>query len=84
MDNSKLVNNLYYLLPTSTLCRRKSAISDTGASGYYLQVDAPHGIAIQPVALIQAKILNGQLIQSTKGFRLALTNLPDEEIEATS
>ena len=79
--NSKLLNNLYSLLHTSTSLRSKSDIAHTGALGNYLQADAPHDISIRPVAPIQAKQPNDQILQSTKGCSLALTILSDEARE---
>ena len=78
MENIKLINILYYLLPTYISHRNTSSLSDTGASGHYLKANAPRNIAIQPVAPIKVNQPNGQIIQSTKGFRLTSATLPDE------
>ena len=73
---------LYYLLPTSTSNRYISAIDYTGASRHHLKDNAPHDIAIHPVAPIQLKQPNVQILQSTKGRRLELTTLTDEARES--
>ena len=78
MENIKLVNKLYSLLPTYKSHRNPSSIADTGASGNYTKVNAPHDIDIQQVAPIQVKQPNGQILQSTKGCIMALTTLTDE------
>ena len=41
VDKLKLVNKLYSVVHPSTYRSNASAISDTGASGNYLKVDAP-------------------------------------------
>ena len=45
-------------------------------------MDAPHDLAIWPVSPIQVKQPNGQILQYTKGCRLALKTLPEGEREA--
>ena len=82
MKNSKLVNNLYYLLPTYISHSNTSAIYDTGASGHYLKSNEPHEIAIQPVAPVQVKQPNGKSLQYNKVCRPKITNLSDEAREA--
>ena len=76
MEKLKLVNNLYSLLTPYTYRGNESSIADTGASGHYLKADSPHDIAIWPVAPIQVKQPNGQILQPTKECRLTLTTLP--------
>ena len=80
MAHLKLVNNPYSVLHPSTSCSNECAIADTGASGNYLKTDAPHDLAIRPVSLIQVKQPNGQILQSTKGYRLELETLPEGSI----
>ena len=80
MENIKVVNNLYSLLPTSTSHSNKSAIADTGSSGHYLKANAPHDISIHPVAPIQVNQPNGQILKYTKACRLTFTTLRDEAI----
>ena len=75
MENTELVNKLYSLLTTFTSYRNTSAIADTGASGHYLKSNSPHEVSIQPVAAIQVKQPNGQILKSAKGCRLAITTL---------
>ena len=82
MENIKLVNDLYSLLPTSTPCSKKSAIYDTGESGNFLHADKTHDIEIRPVAPIQVKYSNVQILHSTKGCRQVLTTLTDEVRES--
>ena len=82
MNKLKLVNNLYYVVNLSTSCSNTSAIADTGASLHDLKVDAPHELVSRPVAPIQVKQPNGQILQSTKGCRLALSTLTEGDREA--
>ena len=72
MGNSKLVNNIYLLLPPYTSSIKKSSIADTGALGHYFQADSPHVIALRPTSPIRVKQPNGKMLQSTKGCQLTL------------
>ena len=74
VDILRIVNNLYSVVHSSTSRSNASAISDTGASGYYLKVDAPHDLASRTVALIQEKQPNGKILHSTKVCRLELAH----------
>ena len=82
VDKLKLVNNLYSILNSYTSRINASLIADTGASGYYLKADAPHNLASWPVATIQVKQPNVQILHSTKGCILALATLPEGGIES--
>ena len=46
------------------------------------EMDAPHDLSIWPVAPIQVKQPNGQILQSTKGCILELTTLSEKAREA--
>ena len=70
MEALKLVNNLYSVLHTYTSHINESDIADTDASVNYLKADATHDLEIRPVATIQAKQPNGQIIQSTNGCQM--------------
>ena len=82
VDKLKLLNNLYYVVNPYTSHSNASAIADTGASGHYLKAEALRDLVSQPVAPIQVKQPNGQILHYTKGFRLALATLPEEAREA--
>ena len=77
MEKLKLVNKIYSIVHPSTSRSDTSAIYDIGASGHYLKADAPHDLALRPVATIQVKQPNGKILQSTKGCRLVLSALPE-------
>ena len=80
MEYTKLVSNIYSSLPPSTSRINKSEITDTGASGCYLQDDTPYNISLQPTFPIKVKQPNGQILQYNKGYRMALEKVPDEAI----
>ena len=82
MKTLKLVNNLYSVVHTSLYHSNAPAIADTGAYGHYLKADAPHDLALQPVAPIKLKQPNDQILKSTNVCRLALKKLPEGDIEA--
>ena len=82
VDTLKLVHNLYSVVNTSPSRSNASALADTGASGHYLKSEAPHELASRPVAPIQAKQPNGQILHSTKVCQLPLANLPEEARES--
>ena len=82
VDKLKLVDKLYSVVNPSTSRSNASSIADTGSSGHYLKVKAPHEIASRPVAPIQVKQPNGQILHSTKCCQLALATLPEEAREA--
>ena len=77
VEKLKLVNNLYPVVHPSTFRSNSFVISDTGASGHYLKADAPHELASRPVAPIQVKQPNGQILHYTEGCILALVTLPE-------
>ena len=66
MEKLKLVNKLYSIVHPSAYCSNASKIFDTGDLGQYLKADAPHDLASRPVAPIQVKQPNGQVLHSTK------------------
>ena len=78
----KLINNLYCVVNPSTFRSNASVISDIGASGHYLKAEAPHDIVSWPVAQIQVKQPNGQILHFTKVCWIALATLPEEPREA--
>ena len=80
MKKLKLVNKLYSLIPPSTSHGNELAKADTGVSWHYLKADAPHDIAILPVSPINVKQPNGQILKSTKVYRLTSTTLPEDAI----
>ena len=82
MDKLKLLNNLYSIVNPYTSYSNASAIADTGASGHYLKAEALRDLVSQPVAPIQVKQPNRQILHSTKGFLLALATFPEETREA--
>ena len=82
MEKLKLLNNFYSVLHPYASRSNEPAIADTGASGHYLKGDAQYDTAIRLVALIQGKQPNGQILQYTKGCRLELATLTEEEREA--
>ena len=67
MRYTKLLNNLYSSLPTSTYRSNKSKIADTGASGNYIQNDALHDITLRPTSPIKANQQKFKILQYTKG-----------------
>ena len=52
VDELKLVNNLYSVVNSSTYISNASVISDKGASGRYLESEAPHKLVSRPVSPI--------------------------------
>ena len=82
MGYTRLVNNIYSSLPLSTSSSNKSATYDTCTSCHYLQCDAQHDILLRPTLPIKVKKPNGQILQSTKGYRLKLVTLQDEARES--
>ena len=66
-ESSKLINNIYSVLPTSTSLSKNSAIVDTGASAQYLQADDPYHIALRKIAPIRLKQPNCQILKYKKG-----------------
>ena len=82
LDKLKLVNNLYYVVDTSTYRGNASEIADTAASGHYLKAESPRELVSLPVAPIQVKQPNVQILHSTKVCRLELATLSEEAREA--
>ena len=75
VDKLKLVNNLYSVVNTYTYPSNSPLIADKGASGHYLKANAPHDLASRPVAPVQVKEQNVQILQSTKGCLTDISNL---------
>ena len=82
MDKLKVVNNLYFVVHPYKSYINASSITDTGPSGQYLKSDATHNLASWPVAPIQVKQPNGQILHYTKGYRLILVTIPEGDREA--